>query len=534
MKRREFLKAAMTTSVAVTAGSPLSPVPGRMTGQTVASGRAAAPTGAGLGNATPPAFQFQAYPGGTGALMEKLWQGVADPFRTPRLDVEPWQGPVPGNAEDIAFLPVHRLSGLLKGGHLSPTALLEIYLERLRRHDPALLCVVTMLDGPAREQAAEAEREIRRGEWRGPLHGIPYGLKDLFSVPGAPTTWGAADFQQRVIDDEAEVAARLRRAGAVLVAKLSTGEFARGDRWYRGQTRNPWNPSEGSSGSSAGPASATAAGCVAFAIGSETQGSIVSPARRCGLSALRPTFGRVSRHGGMVLAWSMDKVGPLCRSVEDCALVFDAIHGADEKDPASLTTPFNFSRTPELPTLRIGYRDDAPASVLDTLRRLGAEPEPMPELPDGSSNALRVESAVAFDFHIGPNGDPPPLSDGLSADELRRANRFRTGRDIRALDYVQEQRGRFTLMQQTEAAFDGFDLCVSGSGLITLTNQTGHPAVVVPYGFGPRAAAGAPPHDQPLTATLIGNLFADDVVLSVAHSFQQATEWHLRRPALFL
>ena len=203
---------------------------------------------------------------------------------------------------------------------------------------------MTILEGRGREEAQQAEAEIRAGEWKGPLHGIPWGVKDLFSVTGAPTTWGAEAFQDQVIEEDAEVVRRMREAGAVLIAKLSTGEFARGDQWYRGRTKNPWNVEQGSSGSSAGPASATAAGCVAFGIGSETQGSITSPARRCGLSALRPTFGRVSRYGGMVLAWSMDKVGPLCRSVEDCALVFNTIHGADEKDPATLTTPFRFQR----------------------------------------------------------------------------------------------------------------------------------------------------------------------------------------------
>src|SRR5690606_35513097 len=189
----------------------------------------------------------------------------------------------------------------------------------------------------------------------GPLHGVPYGLKDLFAARGTRTTWGSADFQEQVLDYDSEIVVRLREAGAVLIAKLATGEFAQGDRWFRGQTLNPWNPAEGSSGSSAGPGSATAAGCVGFSIGTETQGSIVSPSRRNGLSALRPTYGRVSRHGGMVLSWSMDKPGPMCRSIEDCAHVFHAIHGSDEKDPSTVTAPFRFRRDPDFAALTIGY-----------------------------------------------------------------------------------------------------------------------------------------------------------------------------------
>jgi Asp-tRNA(Asn)/Glu-tRNA(Gln) amidotransferase A subunit family amidase len=331
-----------------------------------------------------------------------------------------------------------------------------------------------------------------------------------------------------VIDEDAEVVRRLRDAGAVLIAKLSTGEFARGDQWYRGRTKNPWNVEQGSSGSSAGPASATAAGCVAFGIGSETQGSITSPARRCGLSGLRPTFGRISRHGGMVLSWSMDKVGPLCRTVEDCALVFQAIHGADEKDPSTLTTPFRFQRAPDLSAYRIGFDEGAPEAFIEGLRALGADPQPMAELPRGSSNALNVESSAAFDFHIAPileaeAAEPEPEVE--EEQEGRRRGRFRGGREVLALDFVQSQRRRHILMKDMAEAMEGVDMFVSGRGQVGLTNQTGHPAVVVPYDFG-----GDNP--QPLTTTIIGDLFADDKILSVAHAYQASTDWHLRRPDL--
>ncbi len=303
-----------------------------------------------LGNGEAPAMHFQAYPGGTGALMEKLWHETGgNPFERSAIDIEAWSGPVPTSEQDLAFLPVHRLAALLRAREITSAELTEVYLDRLKRLDPVLLCAVTILEGRAREEARQADAEISAGDWRGPLHGIPYGVKDLFAVSGTRTTWGAADFRGRFTREDSEVVVRLRDAGAVLAAKLATGEFARGDRWYRGRTLNPWNLEEGSSGSSAGPGSATAAGCVAFAIGTETQGSIVSPSRRCGLTALRPTFGRVSRYGGMVLSWSMDKTGPMCRSALDCALVFNAIHGSDEKDPGSLTTPFRFDPAPTWP-----------------------------------------------------------------------------------------------------------------------------------------------------------------------------------------
>ena len=487
-----------------------------------------------LGNGEPPAFQFQAYPGGTGALIEKLWVGAdGNPFESYPIAIPTWEGEVPTRPEEIAFLPVHRLSALIRDRHISPVDLTEIYLERIKRFDPVLLCAVTILEGRAREEAQQAEIDLQAGNWHGPLHGIPYGVKDLFSVTGAPTTWGSEDFQDQIIDEDAEVVIRLREAGAVLIAKLATGRFASGDNWYRGQTKNPWNPEQGSSGSSAGPASATAAGCVAFGIGTETQGSIVSPARRCGLSALRPTFGRISRYGGMVLSWSMDKIGPMCRTVEDCALVFNTIHGADEKDPATLTAPFDFERAPDLSVLRIGFTEDAPEAFVDKLRELGADPIPMVELPDGNSNSLGVESAAAFDFWVStrpepePQPEPDPESSGGRGGRRRRP-RFTGGREVLALDYVQSQRRRHLLMKEMAQSMGDFDMFVTGSGQVRLTNQTGHPAVVVPYGISEDEDS----PKQPVCTTIVGALFADDKILSVAHAYQAATEWHLRHPDL--
>ena len=540
MERRRF----MATAAAAAAAGGLDPT--TLTGAEDRGSRASAlpagvpqtppqeaPPPVPLGNGEPPALQFQAYPGGTGALMEKVWRDTGgNPFERTEIAVERWSGPVPTAEEDLAFLPVHRLAALIRARDITSSELTEVYLDRLKRLDPVLLCAVTILEGRAQEEARQADLEIAAGDWRGPLHGIPYGLKDLFAVAGTRTTWGAADFSHQFTRYDSEIVVRLREAGAVLAAKLATGEFARGDRWYRGRTLNPWNLDEGSSGSSAGPGSATAAGCVAFAIGTETQGSIVSPSRRCGLTALRPTFGRVSRYGGMVLSWSMDKTGPMCRSALDCALVFNAVHGADEKDPGSLTTPFRFDPDPDLGAMRIGYDEDAPESFVEALRALGADPQPMPEIPDRRSNALGVESSAAFDFHVAPDGEPEPIPDDLDQDERRRRSRFRGGRDVPALDFVQSQRRRHILMKEMAEVMKDFDMFVSGSGLVGRTNQTGHPAAVVPYDFGVRNPDSESPTEMPLTTTLIGQLFADDKILSVAHAFQRGTDWHSRRPGI--
>src|SRR5205807_254859 len=260
--------------------------------------------------------------------------------------------------------------------------------------------VVTFTDDLAMQQAQQADKEMAAGHYRGPLHGMPWGCKDIIAVPGYPTQWGSGAFKGQVIDAEATVVRLLREAGAVLVAKLATGELASGDQWFGGRTSSPWDPREGSSGSSAGPSSATAAGCVAFGIGTETSGSIVSPARECGLSALRPTFGRVSRAGGMVLGWSQDRVGPICRTIEDCAMVFNTIHGVDPKDPGTVMTPFHFDANVKIASLRIGVDEQAPKEFVDKLRELGANLKPIGPRPQiAGGGALGAESAAAFDSY---------------------------------------------------------------------------------------------------------------------------------------
>ncbi|QDU11525.1 amidase [Gimesia aquarii] len=471
-----------------------------------------------LPNSMAPAIQFQASPYGSAAYLERLSHNKKNNFsHKEEIKVEPWKGSVPESDEEIAFLPVHRLAALIQSRQLSPVKLTEIYLERIKQLDPQLLCAVTIMEKSAIREAKQAEQDIASGQYRGPLHGIPWGVKDLFSTRNARTTWGAKPFENRMIDEDAEIVTRLRKAGAILIAKLSTGTFAQGDQWYRGRTRNPWNTEEGSSGSSAGPGSATAAGCVAFAIGTETRGSIVSPSKRCGINALRPTFGRVSRHGCMTLSWTMDKVGPMCRTIEDCALVFNAIHGADEKDPSTLTAPFRFQRLPDLAALKIGYREGTDEAFLTTLRRLGANLIQVPAPPNYREvkHILTVESATAFDDFISQNLDEQMV-------RKVRVKNFRPARNITALDYLNAQRHRFALMQKMADYFENIDLYITHSGDTGLTNLTGHPAAVFPYQFD----------KQPRCITLIGNLFTDDIILSVAHAYQTATSWHLEHPQI--
>jgi Asp-tRNA(Asn)/Glu-tRNA(Gln) amidotransferase A subunit family amidase len=512
---------------------------------------------------------FQPYPGGTGAYLEKIARERGrDAFERSRFTVEGWRGPVPTSEEEIAFLPVHRQAALLQSRRISSVQLTEIYLNRLKRLDPQLLCAVSILEGQAREAAQQADADIRAGRYKGPLHGVPYGIKDLFAVRGTKTTWGSKAHADQVIDVDSEVFVRLRDAGAVLIAKLATGLFAQGDNWYRGQTKNPWNLAQGSSGSSAGPGSATAAGCVAFGIGTETQGSIVSPTIRNGLSALRPTFGRVSRYGGMVLAWSMDKVGPMCRNVEDCALVFNTIHGADEKDPATVTAPFRFDRNVDLSKLRIGFDSGSPDAVVAKLRDLGAQLKPMPARPNQAGiSGLGIESAAAFDMYVstlppeyvdsvlastgrgrGAGGAPGAATPGAAAPDSGRGggapgggrgrgpagddspgsavSRFGRGRTANGMDYIQAQRRRYLLIHEMAAVMKDFDMYISGNGDVGLTNQTGHPAVVFPYAMTEGA------NSQPQCTTIIGALFADDVICSVAHAYQKATDWHSKHPKL--
>ena len=450
----------------------------------------------------------------------------------------------PANVEDLAFEPVTVLSELIRTQRVTSTELTRMYLDRLRRHDPVLKCVITLTEERALRQARQADDEIARGYYRGPLHGIPWGAKDLLAVQGYRTTWGAKPFEQRQLDGNATVVERLDEAGAVLVAKLTLGALAQGDRWYGGRTRNPWDPEQGSSGSSAGPGSATVAGLVGFSIGSETLGSIVSPSTRCGASGLRPTFGRVSRHGAMALSWTMDKLGPMCRRVEDCALVLNAIHGADGKDPTARDVPFNWDPAVKPSQLRVGYlqnefaadrREDrqdwreADLKALDVLRSLGADLIPF-SLPDGLPlSAMRIilsaEAAAAFDDLTMSGRDDELVRQGTGG----WPNSFRTARLIPAVEYIQANRLRTIAMGALEARFDGIDVFVAPSqgpgSTLLLTNLTGHPTVVVPNGFRENGT--------PFSISFVGKLFGDAEALALAKAYQDATDFHTRKPPLF-
>ena len=467
-------------------------------------------------------------------------------FRFGRVDVPQFK-----TVDDLAFATVPQLATLLRTQRISSTELTKMYLERLKKYGTKLLCVVTLTEDLALKQAAAADAEIKRGKYRGPLHGIPWGAKDLFATKGIKTTWGAEPYRDQVIDYDSTVVERLTEAGAVLVAKLSMGALAQGARWFAGVTRNPWQPDEaqtGSSGSSAGPAAATAGGLVGFSIGTETLGSIVSPSSRCGVTGLRPTYGRISRYGAMGLSWTMDKIGPMCRGVEDCAAVLNAIYGPDGKDITVGDAPFNWNPDTNINTLRIGYLKtefDGPTTppqneqqrtqaeqrralyktALEVLEKAGAKLTPI-ELPKFSPGSLRfilsAEAAAAFD-DITRDGRVNQLS-GQSPNDW--PNTFRTSRFIPAVEYLRAQRARTLLMHEMEKLMSQWDVFVSpapGSASLLVTNLTGHPAVVLPCGFV---------NDLPIAIMFTGGVYDEVSPLRVALAYERATKWHTMHPDL--
>jgi len=474
------------------------------------------------------------------------------PQRAPeRLD----RGPAsrPAGAADLAFLPVTRLAALLAAGEVSSVELTRLYLERIERHDAQLLAFVTPTPELALEQAGRADAERAAGRTRGPLHGVPFVAKDLLSYPGLRTTWGAGPFKDQVRAEKATAIARLEEAGGVLLGKTAVGELAWGDVWYGGTTKNPWKPTQGSSGSSAGTASSVAAGLSPYGLGTETWGSIVSPCTRCGATGLRPTFGRVSRHGAMALSWSMDKVGTIARSVEDCALAFAAIQGADGLDPTAVDRPFGWPPRRDPRSIKVGVvrelfdadytkwadtDDEKPGyaewqaldrDALGALRQLGLDlaTVKLPETPPVGPMALilTAEAASAFDEFT--------LSGG--ADRLVRQvrdawpNTFRQGRFIPAVDYIRANRVRTLAIAAMDRLMREVEVLVVpsfGGDMLLLTNLTGHPAVVLPDGF--RASDGTP-----TSLSFIGRPYGETDLLAVAHAFQQATGFHLRRPSGF-
>lgn len=448
----------------------------------------------------------------------------------------------PADLEQVAFWPVTRLSELIRTRQVTSMELTQMYLGRLREHGPKLEAVITLTEELAMRQARRADEDLAIGRYRGPLHGIPWGAKDLLAARGYNTTWGAQPYMDRSLDVDATVVERLEEAGAVLVAKLTLGALAMGDYWFGGRTRNPWNLEQGSSGSSAGSAAATVAGLVGFAIGSETLGSIVSPATRTGASGHRPTFGRVSRAGAMALSWTMDKLGPLCRGAEDCALVLDAIHGADGIDPTARTVPFNWDADRDLGELRIGYFKSAfeehgdnrafDNDVLGVMRDLGVDLIPV-ELPDQYPlGALRIilsaEAAAAFDDLTRSGRDDLLVRQTAGSWPTS----FRTARMIPAVEYLQANRMRTMIMGAMEAAMEGIDVFVTPSyggsadnGVLLMTNLTGHPVTVVRSGFTE--------DDTPVSISFVGRLWGDADCLRVAKAYQDATDFHKRQPPLF-
>jgi len=475
-------------------------------------------------------------------------------FRFGKVELPPFK-----TVDDLAFATVPQLAELIRTRKVSSVELTKMYLGRLKRYGPKLLCIVTLTEDLAMKQAQDADNDLKRGKYRGPLHGIPWGAKDLFATKGIKTTWGAEPYRDQMIDYDATVVERLREAGAVLVVKLSMGALAQGPKWFGGVTRNPWAPDEdrtGSSGSSAGPASATSAGLVGFSIGTETLGSIVSPSSTCGVTGLRPTYGRVSRYGAMGLSWTMDKIGPICRGVEDCAAALDAIYGPDNRDLTVGDAPFNWSADVLLDKLRIGYlkgefegagitpqndqqrqqlaqRTAMYKEALDALEKAGVKMTPI-ELPKFSSGSLRfllvAEAATAFD-DITRDGRVNQLS-GQDAGDW--PNSFRTSRFIPAVEYLRAQRARTLLMREMDKLMMQWDVFVSpapGSASLLVTNLTGHPAVCVPCGFlDVPAANNGPVQHLPQSIMFTGGLYDEASPLRVALAFEQATKWHTMHP----
>jgi Asp-tRNA(Asn)/Glu-tRNA(Gln) amidotransferase A subunit family amidase len=469
-----------------------------------------------LTNSVPPALAFFAAPP----------QDAGD--KADRGDVQPieWSAlPKPQADEDLAFLPVSELAALVRSRQVSSVELTKLYLSRLSRYDELLKCVVTLTEDLALKQAERADREIAAGRYRGPLHGIPWGAKDIIAWPGYTTTWGAGHYKDQTFDVKATVARRLEEAGAVMVAKLTVGSLALGDQWFGGMTKNPWNPEEGSSGSSAGSTAAVVAGLVGFAIGSETLGSIVSPCRRCSASGLRPTFGRVSRYGCMTLSWSMDKIGPIARSSEDCALILGAIHGSDRDDITAVDRSFVWPPRRDVRSLKIGYFEgERPAEerrAQEVVKDLGAQLVPI-KLPskypfNPLTLILNTEAAAAFDDLTRAG-----VQEGIG----RWGGTFRTGQFVPAIEYLRACRVRTLVMREMEEVMAGIDAYIGGDDL-TLTNLTGHPTAVVPDGTREKGK-----NDQPGTITFTGKLFGESDLLALAHAYQQVSGAQLLRPPL--
>ena len=450
---------------------------------------------------------------------------------------------LPSHKEDLAFYSISELAYLIKNKKISSLELTKFFIDRIKKYGDTLECVISIQEEMAYAQAKQADEEIAKGKYRGLLHGIPYGLKDLFAVKGTKTTWGAAPYKNQSIEEDAFVYTQLKNVGAVFVAKFTLGALAMGDYWYGGRTRNPWNLKYGSSGSSAGSTSATVAGLVPFAIGTETYGSIISPSTQCGATGLRPTFGSISRSGAMALSYSLDKVGPICRSANDAAIVFNYIHGTDGKDLSSFDAPFNYQPIKDIKKMRIAYAKNYFDQIKDTtkndwkvlaeFKKMGVELIPVNFPDSGVYNfnimdvVIGVECAAQFDEMTRLNID----------DELTRQtkydwpNQFRTARFVPAVEYINAQRHRTILMQKVNEVISQYDVIICPSRGVegnqaAITNLTGHPVVCVPTGFDGK-------YNLPTGISFVGNLYDEGTILKIADAYQQHTNWNKQHPTLF-
>ena len=447
---------------------------------------------------------------------------------------------LPANRNDLAFYSIPQLASLIKNKKITSAELTRFFIDRLKKFDDTLHCVISYTTDIAMAEAKKADEEIAAGRYRGLLHGIPYGLKDLFAVRGTKTTWGAEPYKNQEIDNNSYVYTKLKEAGAVLIAKLSLGALAMDDYWFGGRTRNPWNMLEGSSGSSAGSASATVAGLVPFAIGTETYGSIISPSTVCGATGLRPTFGSISRSGAMTLCWSLDKAGPICRSAEDAAIVFNYLHGTDGLDAAAVNMPFNYKEKANLSKMKIAYAKNYfgqkdtlgnENNVLEVFRKAGAQLIPV-DFPDSGvyhfnmmGVVIGAESAAAFDGFTRTGLDDKMPRQGK--DEW--PNFFRAARFIPAVEYINAMRHRYLLIQKVNEVVEKYDviICPTWSGnQAAITNLTGHPAISFPTGFNKK--------NTPTSITLIGKLYDEATILAIAKIYQDLTPWNKIHPDFFL
>ena len=447
---------------------------------------------------------------------------------------------MPANKNELAFYSIMQLASLVKNKKVTSVELTKFFIDRLKKWGDTLQSVITLTEDLAMQQAKQADEEIKKGNYKGPLHGIPYGLKDLFAVKGYKTTWGSTPYKDQVIDEDSYVYTKLKNAGAVLCAKLSLGALAYNNKWFGGETKNPWNLKQGSSGSSAGSAASVVAGLLPFTIGTETLGSIVSPSARCGATGLRPTFGSISRSGAMVLCWSLDKAGPICRSAEDDAIVFYYLKGTDGKDAGAVDHAFNYDPRVDLSKLKIAYAENyfkqlekgaQEWKVLEVFKSLGANVEPV-VFADSIlypvkliSIILSAESAAAFDELTRTNRDD--LIERQDKDFW--PNSFRSARTIPAVEYINANRYRYNLCKGMYDFMKDYDVLIVptfGGSQLAITNLTGNPSITMPTGFNKTGS--------PVSITLIGKLYDEATILATAKAYQDKTDFNKMHPYKFM